>query len=181
MTTAKPPSLGDEKGPRYKIVADERPLPKTRKELISAFEAILALENVQKVVVELKKPIKFFRAVLGDEDIPQEITDNEEFANVRNAEIVEFLNITTASFHEHLFKAFQNLTQRRLKPKSFLFNNAVGLRSALGLGAQTPITEVFGVDTVHSEEIPADVLLLSATRHGEEEIVFTLRMLLPRK
>jgi hypothetical protein len=184
MPTVSPPaSIGDEKGERYRIVADERPLPNNRKEVISAVESILSLGHVQKLIVEVHKPIKFFRAVVGEDidGVPKEILDDEEFANVRNAEIQEFLNITTASFHEHIFKGFQYLTQKRLKARSFLYNNPLILRSAMGLDSHTAITELFGVGAIQSDEVPADVLLLSATRYGEEEIVFTLRMLIPTK
>lgn len=183
MPTVSPPaSLGDEKGAQFRIIADERPLPNNRKEIISSVESILGLGGVQKLVIELHKPIKFFRAVVGDvNEIPSEILDDEEFANVRNAEIQEFLNITTISTHEHIFKGFQYLTQKRLKARSFLYNSPLILRSALGLDAHTAITELFGVNAIQSDEVPADVLLLSATRYGEEEIVFTLRMLLPTK
>lgn len=181
MNTSKPPSLGDERGPQYTIISEERPLPTTRKEIISAFEAILAIGHVQKVIVELNKPIKFFRAIVRDGDIPKDVVDDDEFANIRNAEIHEFLSITAEPFHAYLFKAFQFLTHRRLKAKSFFFSNTAHLKAALGLDLNAAMTEVFGVDVIKNDEVPTDVLLLSATRHGEESVSLTLRMLLPQR
>lgn len=183
MNVNKPASLGEEDGPRYRMVSDQRPLPKSREEIVSAFEAILALGRVQKVTVELGKPMKYVRAVTGNDDIPQEIMDTEEFSSVRNAEIQEFLNISNISLFEYLFRAFQFLTQKRLKARSFLMSSGglSSLKEALGLGSQSALPELFGVGLVQHDEIPPDVLLLSATRHGEEEINLTLRMLLPTR
>lgn len=177
-------SLGEEPlAPKFRIIGEERPLPKTRKELVSTFEAILSLGRVQKVVIDISKPIKFFRAVTDDlGEIPEDISENEEFANVRNAEIREF-NAKGKDYdlHEHLFLAFQFLTQERLKPKSFLFNSTSNIKVCLGMEAQASLTEIYGIDCVRVDEVPAESLLLSATRHGEEEIILTLRILLPAK
>lgn len=183
MNTAKPSSIGEEEGPQYRLVADERPLPKTREEVVSAFEAILALGKVQKVVVELGKPIKYVRAVSGNDDLPQEIMDMEEFSSVRNAEIQEFLNVTNVPLFEYLFRAFQFLGQKRLKARAFLLSSfgLLSLKEGLQVGSQSALPEIFGVGLVQHDEIPPDVLLLSATRHGEEEINLTLRMLLPTR
>ncbi len=172
------PSLGDGGKIKTYIIKEERPLPSNRKEIISVFEDILNLGLVQKVVVEIGQPIKITRLSKEDLSVPENLKEEDAFANVRNAEIREFPREKDHSFHQYLFQAFSLITQERLRPISFLISNMSRLRQCLGVGMMWNLSEIFGVEVIKSEEIPDDVILLSASKHTGDEIVLSLRMLL---
>lgn len=173
------PSLGDEVKRKLHLTTEERALPPTRKEIVSAFEGILAQGGVQRVVVEIGKPIKVSRYVQESADPPPSMREEELFDNARNSTMEEFApEKSMSSFHDYLFKAFYIITQQKLRPRAFLVSNLSLLRTRLGVDKLWNLGELFGVEVVKAEEIPPDVLLLTASQYGEEDVVLSIRMLL---
>lgn len=177
-----PPSLGQEVKRDFHLVGQEYPLPKSRQELISAFEGILSQGGVQKVIVEIGKPIKVSRymplSTAPEEAVPTDLVFDDLFSNARNAEMEEFDPGTPDNWYEGLFKAFRYIGQKKLTPRAFMVKSLDLLRGCLELPKTTALTELFGIDIVTADEIPPDVLLFSATRPGEDEIVLSLRILM---
>lgn len=176
MTNA-PPSLGDIGKQKLSIKTEEVPLPQSRKEIVSAFEGILSQGGVQKVVVEVGRPIRVSRYAPDASEPPPDMVDDELFANARNATMEEFF-VDHVSFHEYLFKTFHLLSQKNLRPRAFLMSNKALLRSSLGVDSLWDLSEIFGVEVSKVDEVPPDVLLLAASRLGEEEIVLSIRLLM---
>lgn len=171
-----PPSLGDDAKAKLRLSHEESPLPSTRKEIVSRFEAILNQGGVQKVVIEIGKPIKVARYVKEGADI-QSLREEELFAEARNAPMEEFVSDAGLPFHEYLFKAFHIVMQKRLKPRAFLVSNEKVLRTNLGVDSLWDLSHVYGIDVVKAPEVPPDVLLLTATADGEA-IALSIRLLM---
>jgi hypothetical protein len=179
MSSAPLPSLGDEVKPKMSLVQEERALPGNRKELVSVFENILSQGGVQKVVIELGRPIKISRFTKEGAPAPESLREEDLFLNVRNAEMQEFVLSESLPMTDYLFRAFHLLNQKRLKPRAFLLKNFPLLRECLGVDITWDLGDLFGVDVVKSDSVPEDVLLLSAAPHGDdEEVTLSLRMLM---
>lgn len=182
---ANVPSLGDESRDKMFLQHSERELPSQRKELIAAIENILALGKVQKIVIEIGRPIKFSRLVSNPIEVeePTSVRDDDVFSGVRNSEMMEFVFEKELPLTEYLFKAFGILTQRKIKARAFLVKNFDLLRANLGVDVMWDLSELYGVEVLKNSNVPDDVLVLAASRHGEEDVVFSLRMLMtqPRR
>lgn len=176
-----PPSLGDEKKQNLKLIHEETPLPATRKDIVLRFESILNQGGVQKVIVEVGKPIKVSRYSALDEAGPLEMKSNDLFASARNAEMQEFDSAGMKSFHESIFRALGVLTQKRLVARAFLASNIKQLRASLGVDKFWDLSQLCGVDVMQVDEIPKDVLLLTASEAGEDDVKLSLRMLMDGK
>lgn len=177
-----PPSLGDDAKTKLRLTQEESPLPSTRKDIVTRFEAILNQGGVQKVVIEIGKPIKVSRYVKDEGPDIQTLREGELFAEARNAPMEEFVTGVEIPFHEYLFKAFHIVMQKRLKPRAFLMSNEKALRVNLGVDSIWDLSHIYGVDVVKAPEVPPDVLLLAATADGEA-ITLSIRLLmqLPEK
>lgn len=175
------PSLGDDDRQELKLVVDSRPLPKTREERIAAFGTILSLGGVQKVVFEAGQPIKFSRFVKKEatSEEPKDASQDELFDAVMDNPVEEYVFPKTLPLHEYLFKAFNNVSRRKMRPLYFFVNNLDLLRQALGVDSLWDLDELFGVPVRLSEQVPDDVLLLSAGRSEDGAIKLSLRMLIP--
>lgn len=176
-----PPSLGDEKKQSLKLIHEEFPMASPRKALVQQFEAILNQGGVQKVTVEVGKPLKVSRYTAQDQVGPLEMKSNDLYASARNGEIQEFDSTALDSFHEYVFRAFGLLTQKRLTPRAFLVSNIPLLRGNLDVDKFWDLSQLCGVDVMQVDEIPKDVLLLTASEAGEDDIKLSLRMLMDER
>jgi len=176
-----PPSLGDGQKQSLKLIHEESPLPSTRKDIVLRFESILGQGGVQKVVIEVGKPIKISRYSAIDTTGPLEMKSNDLYASARNTEMQEFDSTALDSFHEYLFRAFGILTQKRLVARAFLLSNVNLLRASLDVDKFWDLSQLCGIDVMQVDEIPPDVLLLTASEAGEDDIKLSLRMLMDER
>ncbi len=177
--STKPPSLGDAyKGLRR--VKKHVPLPNSREEIIAEFSKIIGLGFVQKIVLELGKPITYERLVREDElpDLPQEI-DEDLFYEARNAEMYDYSKPLKITNFEYLFKAFSILSQRRLKPQSFIVKSLKELNLWLGLEEFVQLPDLFGIPVFIDHRLPEGVALMTATKSAaEQNIALSIRLTL---
>lgn len=170
------PSLGDTSASMRKV-QESFPLPASRKEIIVAFERILNLGGVQKVVVELSAPIKVTRLVVALPDageVPEELQDDDIVSAARNVEMEEFSFIENLSPFEYLYHAFHALSLRKLRAKAMVVASITALQKWLKANY---VSEVYGIDVREHKEIPEGVLLLVATGADDPEtIVFSLKL-----
>lgn len=169
-------SLGIAPPPGYRLVREEVPFPPTRELRFLAIQEILA-KNIQRLVVEVNKPIAYFRVVKADEAGLDEITDEDLFVQARNAEMVEFPPEEAPEELPFIIiqNAFKELRTRGLEPLAFLIGNAVDTSRWL-FGRPMEISQIFGVRTVRHGEVPEGGLLFLASNPGEGEVVFSLRI-----
>jgi len=173
----KIPSIGDSPVAALKKLQETYPLPKTRREVVTAFERILNLGGVHRIVVELGAPIKVIRLANAGEDVPDELQDDDLVSAARNAPMEEFVFSESILPTNYLFRAFHILSQRRLRARAVVVNNLTALREWLGVDKTFDLVEVFGVATASHKEIPDGVLLLVAGPLDEPELVsFSLRL-----
>lgn len=168
MSQSPMPSLGDKEPTEYVLVRTEEPLPKGRKELVARFENILSRGGVQKVVIELGRPIQISQLVDRSQApaAPEQLSDDDLWARAYNKEF-EALTVTAPSFgtvdfepYASLFHAFHSLTTRRLVVKAVYVHHYGALREWLGLGPAFSLEQVFGVDVAVNAEMPEDGVLL---------------------
>jgi hypothetical protein len=185
MATARPPSLGDEKA-ELVLVRDSKPLPKTRNDILTEISHIFALGGVQRVIVEVGKPLLFDRLV-PKSDAPEEETTEEIPADavdlygaMRNNELLNFeLKYGSMSGYEALFKAWRLLSARKLVAKGFLVSDFPALRDWLELGEEDSVDDIYGVPVFKHAEIPADVIILVAVDATDlESVKLSLRITL---
>jgi hypothetical protein len=178
----KPRSLGE--SPTHIRVSENFDTPGDRKGILSAIERILNLGGVQKLILELGKPIRVTRLVRKDEmpEAPQELVDDDIYAAARNAEMENLVpkalpGKDRIGAYETLFCAFDTLARRRLKPKALLVHKYSELQAWLTVDAQHDVSEIFGIDVRPHKEIPDNVALLVATRWDDTDtVVFSLRL-----
>jgi hypothetical protein len=169
-------SIGLVPPPGYRLVREEVPMPPSRELRLLEIQSILE-KNIQRLVVEVGKPIVYFRVVKADEAGLDEIVEEDLYMQARNAEMEEFppeeapeeLPFITIQ------NAFKELRSKGLKPLAFLIGNAVDTSRWL-FGRPMDIAEIFGVKTVKHGEVPEGGLLLLASNPGEDEVVFSLRI-----
>lgn len=171
-------SIGDAPANTLKKVQETYPLPKTRKEVVIAFERILNLGGVHRIIVELGAPIKVIRLAEASPDVPDELQDDDLVSAARNAPMEELVFSDTVSPTAYLFRAFHVLSQRRLRARAIIVNDLAALRGWLGvMDKMFDVTEVFGVGVSAHKEIPDGVLLLVAGPVDEPDLVsFSLRL-----
>lgn len=173
----KLPSLGDSTTVKTVKTQETFPLPKNRKEIISAFERILNLGGVQKVTVELGSPIKVIRLAEAGAEVPEELQDDDLLSAVRNNEMEEFVFTESLLPANYLFRAFHLLSQKRLRAMAVIVNNTLTLKQWLGVEKAFDIADLFGVPVRPHKEMPDDGLLLVAEQpDNPETVVFSLRL-----
>lgn len=171
------PSIGDSPSVPMKKLQETYPLPKTRREVVSAFERILNLGGVHRVVVELGSPIKVVRLAEASADVPEELQDDDLVSAARNAPMEEFVFSESLLPMDYLFRAFHLLTQRRLKAVYMVVNSYASMREWLSVEKAFDISEVFGVSVKTHKEIPDGVLLMVAAPLDDVDVVsFSLRL-----
>lgn len=170
------PSLGDSLS-SMKKVQETFPLPKSRKEIVTAFERILNLGGVHRVIVELGSPIKVVRLATAGEDVPEELQDDDLVSAARNAPMEEFVFSESLLPTNYLLRAFSFLSHRHLKAKAAIVNSYAPLSEWLGVDKTFDVSTLFGVDVKTHKEIPDGVLLMVATSADDPEVVtFSLKL-----
>jgi hypothetical protein len=161
----------------YTKVREVVELPKSRKALVATFESILESGKVQKVIVEVGKPIIVEKYVEGMSAGPpvEEVDPNDYFMAARNAEIIEISESPRPL--DMLLLAFEELYSRGLRPKVFLARSVAGVIEWLELG-RTKMASLLGVELVVLKDIPADVVLLLASLESDPDVV-TLSIRIP--
>jgi hypothetical protein len=162
--TTKPVGLGDSSAAQYSLARHEVPLPGSRKEIITAFESIVGQGGVQKVIVELGKPIQYYQLVSSALGLPPEdVLPDDIWLQIRNNEIlnvqeIDSVNSTSLSL---LFSGCAFLSDRRLKPIRLFCHDLTQLRDWLGLGANSKVDYVMGIETVAHPDVPEDAVILA--------------------
>lgn len=181
MASPRPPSIGDAGAARFNLLREEYPLPKSRPEVLTAISRILNLGGVQQLMVKLGEPIKVYRAVPADGEVPTTLDDLEAkdlYAQVRNAPMESFeFKVANQTGYEAIFLAFRHINSNRLVARSFMVGNWQMLRAWLGLGALEDVTTLYGVPCVSHEDVPDDSLLLVATSlDNPDGVELTMRL-----
>ena len=178
--TGKPKSLGDASSTEYAMQRQSVPLPSSRALIVKAFETILAQGLVQRVVVEIGKPIEVMKLVPKTEmlpDIPEEVESDDLLGAVHRAEIEEFSPTLPESPLHYTMSAFNKFADRGMKPKAFLVADRARFLGWLGCPSRP---DIFGLPVHVHDDIPDDVVVFAASRAGEEnEVAFSLRMEMP--
>ena len=183
MATERLTSLGDSTFSDLIRVRATRPLPKSRPEIVAEVGRILEMGMVQKVVVEVGKPIFFERMARNFDDaeleVPEPLEAGDIYGAMRNNELLDFpaAGLPSAPSHGSLFRAFRLLASRKLVAKAFIVSNFVLLGNWLGLGELDAVDELYGVPVYRHEEVPPDVLILVAVDSADlEEVKLSLRI-----
>jgi hypothetical protein len=169
--TTKPVGLGDSSAAQYSLARHEVPLPGSRKEIITAFESIVSQGGVQKVIVELGKPIQYYQLVSTDLGLPPvELPPDDVWLQIRNNEVVnvgavDSVNSTSLSL---LFSGCSYLTERRLKPIRLFCHDLTQLRDWLGLSAIANVDYVMGVETATHPDVPEDAVILAGVAQDDD-------------
>jgi hypothetical protein len=171
QTDSKPTGLGDSSSAQYSLARHEVPLPGSRKEIVIAFESIVSKGGVQKVVVELGKPIQYYQLVSSGPNLPpEELLPDDIWLQIRNNEIVNVeagtsVNSTSLAL---LFSGCAYLTESNLKPLKIFCHDSTQLRDWLGLGPLADIDYVLGIETASHPDVPDDVIILAGISWDED-------------
>lgn len=175
---SKIPSLGEDRPSDLRLKTESRELPPSRKELLNEVEAILGLGKVQKISIEIGRPIVFSRLVEKSMEDPSEEVSEDPFEVMANNEIEEYSPDHDYDVGELLLRAFAIITQKGMQPESFFVSNLSTLRKSLGVERDWHVDRLFGLPVLRSDHVPDGVLLLTGAR---DEKKYSLRMLLPER
>lgn len=171
MAAPRPAALGDPEPSSYVLTRYEEPLPKGRKELLARIENILQRGGVQKLVVELGRPIQVSQMVDASQAPPPvEVPPDDLWARAYNNEMFVLdhdMMVRDQKPYVQLFQAFHELYVRKLKPKMFYCVDHKRVRDWLGHGPLFKVDQLFGVEVVPTAEMPEDGLLLVGVSYDE--------------
>lgn len=176
---SRPRSLGDVEKPDLTLVRFEVPLPDSRREIISAFESILNQGGIQKVTVEIGRPIQVAKLVPADgSEPPIEAPSHDLWSQVHNGRMEE-LESPGATGYETLFIAFSSLTIRKLKPKAIFCHSFSHIRRWLKLDDIFPVDFLYGLEAVALPDIPEDAIIIVGTGFDESDPANTIGIRVP--
>lgn len=167
--TSRPASLGADEAPEYKKTWEMHELPKNRQGILAAIESILKPGGVQKLVLEVGKPIRVSRMVPASavpDDLPAELIDNDIYAAARNTEIGS-VEKEKDPFSQ-LYKAFFVLADRGSKPRAIIVPQLSQFFLWLG---RPQSKRVFGVDIITNKDVPDETALLVGADQDDEEVI----------
>jgi hypothetical protein len=169
MATIKDWKLGDVPHPGYRLVRELVALPTSRELILKALGDILA-KNVQKVVVEIRKPIEVLRLAKESEAGPlvEDVTSDDLYAMVRNAAMEPVIFVPTAPVMHRLMDLMKRVTEAGLAPVSMLCGDADEVADWLDYPPQF-LSHIMGIPLAVSTEVPPDVLIIACRLHGELE------------
>lgn len=167
MSAAPPPSIGDGDKAEYVLSREEHILPKTRKEVVARIETLLGQGGVQKLIVEVGRPMQLFRLVHKDEytSPPPELPADDVWNQLRNGKLEDLDAKSSLSPHQLLFFAFDQVVKLRLKPLQFFIADEKLVRRWLKLEENYALRQMFGVDVSMVKEVPRDCVVLAAGSH----------------
>lgn len=169
MATIKDWKLGDVPPAGYRLVRELTALPASRELVMKAIGDILA-KNVQKVVVEVRKPIEVLRLAKESEVGPlvEDVTSDDLYAMIRNAALEPVIFVPTAPVLHRLMDLMKRVTEAGLSPVAVLCGDADEVADWLDYPPQF-LSHVMGVPLSVSAEVPADVFILACRLQGEPE------------
>ena len=176
-----PAGIGDESRAEFALAREEHPLPATRKELIARIETLLSLGGVQKLVVELGRPIRLDRMVDKGSlaGAPIEAPPDDLLSQIRNGEMQEMTTMGSWSPYQVLFFAFHTVATRKLKPAAIFCRDFGLMRKWLKLDNNFDLTTIFGIDAIRSMDMPDDAFILAAVSYDETNTEATLGLRVP--
>lgn len=155
-------------------------LPPTRRDIVATVERLLNEGGVQKLVVEVNRPIQVTRLVDVSTALPPEETPPDDlWGQIRNGRMEEMKPKPGMDAYRLLFSAFQSITTRKLKPKILFAHSAAQLRAWLGVDGMFPIDMIFGIETATQPGIPEDAVILAGTSYDELDPTNTLGIRIP--
>lgn len=172
-----PTQLGELEKPDLQLVRYEEELPRSRKELVAKFQTILERGRVQKVVVELGKPIQVSQLV--DKSMmanpPVEDVADDVWSQLRNGEMDELqlpkIEPEPDGF-EVLYYAFAELTKKKRKPIMVFCHDLGQVRAWLHLPAG-PLESLYGIELTINSDVPEDAVILAGIAHDENPLTTT--------
>lgn len=169
MATLKDWKLGDAPPPGYRLVRELVALPPARSEIVTVLNSILA-KNVQKVVVEVRKPIEVLRLAKETEVGPlvEDVASDDLYAMVRNSAMDPVIFVPTAPVLHRLMDLMKRVTEAGLMPVAALCGDLAEVADWLDYPPQF-LSHVMGVPLSVSAEVPPDVLILACRLQGEPE------------
>ena len=171
-------SLGDEPLEARRRVVERHDLPQGRDNIIAKIRAILGSGGVQKVTVEIGKPLKVERLVKAEETgLVEELIDDDLMNAARNGQMIDMPQPKGVSPHEYLFITFLVLEKKDLKAKAFLVHTKTELKKWFKLNAD--YNELFGVEVHTHPDIPeGTALLICSNPDLPVEIITSYRLTL---
>jgi hypothetical protein len=177
---AKPPSIGDGDKTEYALSRLEVALPTSRREVIATVERLLNEGGVQKLVVEVGRPIQVTRLVDKGSMLPPEEAPPDDFWNqVRNGRMEEMKYLPNKDGLHHLFHASQIITTRKLRPRVLFIHDWTQLRAWLSVDDMFPVDMLFGIEASIQKDIPEDAVILAGTSYDEADVTNTLGIRIP--
>lgn len=170
-----PPSLGDNvEEHKFRLVRETYELPKQRKDIVSKFEQVLNQGGVQKIVVQLGKPILVDRLAKAVEDsnVPFELSEDDLWLAARNAPIgVPTFNENPT---EYLFSVFDMLAEKGAQPRAFYVDKVKTLQIWL---KRNPLSDtVCCVEVRETGEMPQDAgLLIGVDPNEPDQVMYSVR------
>lgn len=178
---AKPPALGDAVETEFLLQHEEHPLPQLRKEIMARIENVLAGGGVQKLILEIGRPIHVYRLVRKEDAAspPEEIPADDLWAQVRNSRMKELgVDAGTDAFR-CLFYSFDAMRTLKLKPHRLFVQSTGLLRRWLKLAPDFRLPEVFGVEVEEQLDVPEDCAILVGVSYDETNTQETTGLRIP--
>jgi hypothetical protein len=170
-----PTALGDEVKSKLVLVRDSVPLPKSRTDKVEAFRQILSLGGVQKIVLEVGKPISFYRLVSEEQNAeipPANTFDPIELVRIGEIEEAVYMNDKNGSDVPMtiLFKAFNQVVTHGAVPGFFVASSPKVLSKWL-YNYLLPKDMLFGLPIRKSHTIPDDAVFLAGVSTEDPDVV----------
>lgn len=168
-STFKEWRLGDAPPTGYRLVRERHELPPSRDLVIKLLTDILA-KNVQKVVVEVRKPIEVLRLAKEVEVGPliEDVPAGDLYGMVRNSPISDVVFDPTAPILQRLMEVFERIRGAGLEPVGCLGGDSKTVTAWFGY-TKTDLTAIMGIPLVFHHDIPDDVLTIACRLTGEPE------------
>lgn len=180
MPVPRPPSIGDGEKSSFVLSRSEVALPPTRREVVATVERLLNEGGVQKLVVEVGRPIQVSRLVDAATYMPPEEAPPDDFwGQIRNGRMEELKVKPGLDAYRLLFAAFQSITVRKLKPKMLFVRTFSNLRAWLGVDDMFPVDIVFGLDVATQSDVPEDAVIIAGTSYDEADTTNTIGIRIP--
>lgn len=173
MPSSAPPGLGDVKGGEFLLRPEEHPLPQGRKELLARIETLLSEGGVQKLIIELGRPIKLFRLIPKDELLspPPQAPDDDLWIRLHNSLLEETVAVTGVAPNvigpTALFFGFDEVRKRGMRPAALFVPSMALFRTWMGLSKGYQVDQVFGVPVSAPPDMPGDAVVLAAVSYDE--------------
>lgn len=169
MATIRDWKLGDAPPPGYRLVRETHALPPSRDLVVKMLGDLLA-KNIQKVVVEVRKPVEVLRLAKESEVGPliEDVPSDDLYGMVRNAPISDVTFSPSATIMIRLMDMFSRIRGAGFEPVGCLGGSEKALREWLDY-ASAGAMHVMGVPFSEHPEVPEDVLIIACRLQGEPE------------